>query len=69
MVLITAVGIIPPTIINLTSTNSLKRFQVCDKKTNKQKSKLLGQRIFFSVFETLLKLMYFLCDLVQPNLN
>lgn len=50
-------------------TNSLKRFQVCDKKTNKQKSKLLGQRIFFSVFETLLKLMYFLCDLVQPNLN
>ena len=36
MVLITAVGIILPMITNLTSANSLKRFQVCDKKqTNK----------------------------------
>lgn len=42
MVLITALGIILPMITNLTSDNSLKRFQVCDKKTNKQKSKLLG---------------------------
>ena len=69
MVLITAVGIILPTIINLTSTNSFKKvpsLRQKNKQTKKQASRTVN---FFSVFETLLKLMYFLCDLVQPNLN